>query len=565
MSSEMIGKDKDLHLNDTATNTLTQLLNSAVANAATETSSDDSLEAAELSNPSNSRKRYVYTIEDLMALRNSPSNINTQITDALPDKGFWRSKTKPQLSYNNTKEFKHKKGNHGKKHISENWERKPIGFNKANDLDSLSEDKISQLLGESGDEGVPEWDSSNLNDEMQMDMGQTIEDFEKWKSLMKKEERRKKGQNIDAESLTNDIYTHDSLSEMGGNEVDSFFSFVKPKASEKNSKSNTSSGQPTPVETPGKSSRFSSFFSVTTSEIPHNNATRGPKIPSQHEQSANELSKFFQSSGPSKVTSPHLSTASQNQNMQNRLSNDSVHQEESLQQMDSPSVIEPRVKNSATNDSFFMSLLNKKDPKEPNTEAVSLKSPMGVTKNISTALNAPQSPFQQTNTQAHAASQSQNPHVQHFERHEPSMSLQKLQSQMPGHGIPPWMNQLRNSNMPGPPLPPHMQYNPHMNGQILPPPGTYPPGFIPPNMIPPPPHFADISAQGSPQRVIQNGGLPPNGPHNRNSGVPPNVAANGRANLAPNVVPSGVFPQGQFYGFPPGMPPPHLQQSQQEK
>ena len=80
-----------------------------------------------------------------------------------------------------------------------------LGFNRSFELDQLSNDKISQLLGEQENElETPEWDdvgnfseSSNkynnkeTNNGGLMNMGQTVEDFEKWKYQMKLQERRK--------------------------------------------------------------------------------------------------------------------------------------------------------------------------------------------------------------------------------------------------------------------------------------------------------------------------------------------------------------------------------------
>lgn len=199
------------------------------------------------------------------------------IKSSLPELSFWRLKAQREphprhlnnnLNGENGGIYKSKKF---KKHQNETWERGKThsnnygennhkldhftrrgarhGFARAEELDSLSNDKISQLLGEGPDELEPEWDAEIIGDGKigkssggggeggadddlahmsMMNMGQTVEDFEKWKYQMKLQERRRKGEVVDEEVEQQKLADDESAAKNAGNEVDNFFSFIKP-------------------------------------------------------------------------------------------------------------------------------------------------------------------------------------------------------------------------------------------------------------------------------------------------------------------------------------------------
>lgn len=250
-------------------NALSKLLDLAMANAAKELTPEfDSKDGETTSSPSTASPRHssflgfvpsakadtsrVYSIDVLLELRSS-AGVASFDQSRLPNQSFWALKAQAKPPKHQQGREPRNQGNRKNRHNNQNnqgnslsWERKPAGFLKSSEIDSLSTEKISQLLGETADEGVPEWDSLDLTQDLKMDMGLTVEDFERWKQHMREEERR-----------NNEEEFGDS---QGGNaqpnEVDSFFSFVKPKNAIPEQHSSNPKSAPD-----SKSSRFSSFFS----------------------------------------------------------------------------------------------------------------------------------------------------------------------------------------------------------------------------------------------------------------------------------------------------------------
>ncbi|PVH16288.1 uncharacterized protein CXQ87_004160 [Candidozyma duobushaemuli] len=217
---------------------LSKLLDSAMANAAKEStpepetarspSSIASPRRESLSDfkPVPSSKANVYSIEELLVLRSTPE-VAAFDTSVLPDQAFWvikpvrNQKTSEKSGTSRRNNRRNQNSNDGK------WERKPTGFAKSSELDRIRD---------------PEWDNPGASD-LQMDMGSTVEDFERWKQRMHENDRKQ---------FVDETPTEPEAPK--GNEVDNFFSFVNPR---------TGSSAPetsTPGSDSGKSSRFSSFF-----------------------------------------------------------------------------------------------------------------------------------------------------------------------------------------------------------------------------------------------------------------------------------------------------------------
>lgn len=594
--NESEGSLQDLHSGDA----ISKLLDSAMANSTTNENSNqasnscDDISANNLLNPGKTGQ-FVYSIEFLMSLKDSPDIPNFE--GKLPDKSFWKINKKGQNQ--NLNEFKSNRKNSftNKKnhHQNESWERKHSSnvFSKNPDIDSLSPDKISQLLGESNEEVIPEWDSADLGSDHfdNLGMGQTVQDFEKWKSHMKLEERKKNGEVFD-ENVENDI-----AAEKAGNEVDSFFSFVKPKPAD--SKIRSSSVSSTSSKTPklsssdisGRSSKFSSFF-APTKEV------SSPTIPLNKTKSHDPDTLKSQSDRPQ--VQPSIAQFQQFQQNQHQLDQQQEHLTQQQHQIEeqqkhpfppnSPGQHAPPIfsrffnpaipvnentpRNKVTNpppgltqapsetakrsqpsnqaDSFFMSLLNKK---ESDGDSSSTKSP----KNPLNAMFAKPNPQPSNPTNHDKPSEVSNPsdkltHQQSQQQVQPQQPQPQQQQQQqqhyqqnptvqqgnggqPNQPLPPWMKQFQNGMPPMPP-PPHMQFPPqnfqgnvsfqgvplgnniHSNQrQGPPPPGMFPNGMFPNGMVPPP----------------------------RGMQLPPHQFINGN--------PNGPYPPPQFMGVPPGLPP----------
>lgn len=566
---------------------LSKLLDSAMAKAAEEStpeleprSSSNSPFTNSLSSPSNSTKKNhenVYTVEFLLELRKLPHVKDYSTTNELPEKSFWRAKTKAQNSSVNTKEFNanSKHGNNNSKNknsfnkkrqdSASNWQRKP-GFLKTNDLDALSEDKISQLLGEPTDELEPEWESADLNDELNINMGQTVEDFEKWKSQMRSEERRKNGEVIEDTEL---------VAENSGNAVDNFFSFVKPKNHSVDSTNSSIKGTHSSLSTPSvphsepstKSSRFSSFFSNPSSDnrpqLPRQEVQQHPQpqpqsqppIPQPQPPILQTQSPISQSQRPSGNPDQGFSRFLSMMDKQNGVNNAS-HQPLPLQNENSLDASKHIPGPPLNNDSFFMSLLSRKEgpdgSKQPSSPAMFNKVPTQAKPALPMS-DVNQSPLT-TNVQALLHSQQAASAMQQQQQRKLSQGQQMNQQSPTVQHLPPWMKQFQagpngpsnaplnghpNASPNGPPngppniqngpLPPHMQYPPNMG----PPPKMFPPGFMPPPGMPMPPQFANgrnvpmppLPNQNHPNHPLM--GFPPGMPIPPGMGMPPVQQHNG--------------------------------------
>lgn len=269
---------------------LSKLLDSAMANAAKELTPESSerpvldLESApsavsggasSLNNdwmltliPECKRGReMVYSIQTLILLQNEPA-VSLFDSGKLPPATFWQVKQKSasDANRNNAGNLKRNRrnnnnnggGNGGQTHDSGrswdhsgsklSWDRRPGGFLKQTELESMSRDKISQLLGENPNEDTPEWDTPVSNVGLNgIDMGSTVEDFERWKQLMRQEDRRKNGVSDEAP-----VYSK-------GNDVDNFFSFVGT-STDNVPRSNVGAAQEPSKALVKDSSKFSSFF-----------------------------------------------------------------------------------------------------------------------------------------------------------------------------------------------------------------------------------------------------------------------------------------------------------------
>lgn len=274
---------------------LSKLLDSAMANAAKEKSPDDFDKPASesllpvvglvpLAKVGNDdwmltlipeckiNREKIYSIESLLTLQNDP-NVSLYDASQLPPQSFWFIKTKHttdtnrgnagnskrnRRSNNNTHANTHaysgqdsgRSWDHGSSKV--NWDRRPAGFLKQSELETMSRDKILKLLGENPNEVAPEWDSPlNNGSGSNINMGSTVEEFERWKQEMRNEDRRRNGEDVH-ESL-------DGAETIKGNEVDNFFSFVST-SNEKPPRGNSGSVTDSHRAIAKDSSKFSTFF-----------------------------------------------------------------------------------------------------------------------------------------------------------------------------------------------------------------------------------------------------------------------------------------------------------------
>lgn len=272
-------------------------------------------------------KEKVYSIAKLLQLHTDP-NVALYDTSQLPPMTFWQLKHKsvPEINRNapgNQKRNRRANGNnnsnsnnsnnnnpsngghdtgrsweHGNSKLS--WDRRPAGFLKQSELESMSRDKISQLLGENPNEDTPEWDTpiSNVAGNS-IDMGSTVEDFERWKQQMRNEERRRNGEEVFDVSETVDAAK--------GNDVDNFFSFVNDSAQRNSTGSllDATSSSRAPAK---DSSKFSSFFGALplslriAAEVPPQRSSEDRS--EQKGASAGRSLRFFKSDAPSPAQVP---------------------------------------------------------------------------------------------------------------------------------------------------------------------------------------------------------------------------------------------------------------------
>ncbi|RCK65505.1 hypothetical protein Cantr_01412 [Candida viswanathii] len=556
-------------------NALSKLLDSAIAHAARESTpefandgssinrSDGAIEEEETDEVSDERflstiplakqgREGIYSIAHLLSLRGQVEVID--VSGKLPEKAFWRlSKARtPNESTQSSSSSYRKKGRRGGgggggTNYNETWERKnsnssgsgrnhngALGFGKSHELDQLSNDKISQLLGEQENElETPEWDDIGLSGaDNGMNMGQTVEDFEKWKYQMKLEERKKNGEMIDEElELRNNT---NAAAVNAGNEVDNFFSFVKQDESEQTKPLESEELETsTNEDKPHRSSRFSSFFHQP--KLPASPAENPVKPQQSSAQSTPTgpppgFSKFF--GGQPQPPPP--------QQQQPIPQPPTHHHQQPPQQpgvpppphilqrhgssVSSQGSIPPGPPAASSNDNFFMSLLQKKEAEQQSPS--STKSTPSTNKDLAS-----------TGRKLTAEELQQLPRQQ--QQQQPPPHMQQMPPQFPPQGIPP--NQLPPWMRGGPPPPGALP--PHLQGKGFPQP---PPGFVPQQGQPnsqPRQGGQQQGQQGQQQQQQQQGGQQQGQPR----GPPP----------------PGMFPPGYMPG-PPGssnfMPPPMPQQ-----
>lgn len=211
---------------------------------------------------------YVYSIQTLLEIHADPM-VTKYDARNLPPYSFWHTKPKLVSEVNRTAgNLKRNRrannpdsgnGPNSNAHSHDTarpweyglskatWDRRPAGFLKQSELETMSRDRILQLLGENPEEDTPEWDTPVNNvSAVDIDMGSTVEDFERWKQQKRNEERRRNGEDV-----------QEFLEVPKGNDVDSFFSFAS-SASDlvKRNSHNAETGQSSVKD----SSKFSSFF-----------------------------------------------------------------------------------------------------------------------------------------------------------------------------------------------------------------------------------------------------------------------------------------------------------------
>ncbi|CAK9442052.1 uncharacterized protein LODBEIA_P58310 [Lodderomyces beijingensis] len=645
-------------------NALSKLLDSAMAHAAREStpepreetagggapaSASASASASALDDvlncvpPKKQGQDLIYTINDLMKLRDVVEAVD--VGDKLPDANFWRLKSGRDMGSvgGGTRNgggggggveagFRGKKY---KRHSHETWERGKNdaktssgvhgvrhGFNKAQELDSLSSERITELLGETGDDGLPEWDNADgdggegglyrgsKDDSAHMsmlNMGRSVQDFEKWKYQMRLEERRRNGEVIDEEVEQSKLADDENAAVNAGNEVDNFFSFIKPKEEEdakvvddeeKGAGATTGggAGAGSGAGANSRSSRFTSFFQQPKPQPQQQQQPQQPQQPQsqpqesqqsqpQQQQSAEVpspqvkkgvsgpppgFSKFFgggaQTQAQAQAKAPPVQIGEEGSGGTPPLLHDHKSSQSSLH---------------SSNDNFFLSLLKKKEQQaspsasqvdaddKPNTPFDQLRNRPDQGENPQeNQTGGPQQPQQQQ--QFMPPPQYPQPPPQDQSRFPFWMTPphQHQPQQQPVRGFPPgfdpsMLGQNNQYQQQTPPeqqraaqgggggsnrgensIPAHLQGQPRGQQQFPMGPGGMPP--------PPPP----------PPGMFPNGfGPPPHGPQRQ---APPNFMQGNRPlppGFPPGMVRMGFPPQ---FGNPPNaMMPPHQQQQQQ--
>lgn len=350
-------------------------------------------------------------------------------------------------------------------------------------------------------------------------MGQTVEDFEKWKTLMKLQERNR---NEDAEEEEPDV-----------NEVDSFFSFVKPRRQSMNKPSplhDSSSGFSTPVaaksEISSKGSRFSSFFSASNSDSSPVSTDRS-SVPRANIGAVNH----------DLVTKTEQQTSSRLLPIISLKQSTPLNENQSLQ--------DPRIPREGAkipmlhnNDTFFMSLLNKKNaPSEDISTNVVLKNEQYSQSPSATSPNPPSVPL--SSIEKNIPKNNMGPFQQY-----PPMSNTSMNRQPP-----PWTGHFQGQIPPNLPHMPQPSQGPHAPRFPHPPnagKGQHNPstGNIPPFMMYPPPPMGPNGSNMFPPGFIPPPGMPIP-PMNR-AGPHPLARDQQYMNLPPGLnPPSGLVPAGQ--------------------
>ncbi|KAG5417954.1 hypothetical protein I9W82_004282 [Candida metapsilosis] len=536
-------------------NALSRLLDSAMAHAAKESTPepvtgdgdeeigqdenvDDGAKLQEfLSSIPQSKQgqEHIYSVNQLLEWKSDIDDV-PHVKELLPDQSFWRLKAQREprhLNHNNLNSENGGgtyKGRRSKKHQNETWERGKTshygadgykqdpstrrggrhGFVRAEELDSLSSDKISQLLGEGPDELEPEWDAEILGDGKigksgggdgardddlahlsMMNMGQTVEDFERWKSQMKLEEKRRRGEVVDEDVEQQQIADEESAAKNAGNEVDNFFSFIKPTNKETSvEEKDVASAKPEDASQNNagssanhRASRFSSFFQQPSSQ-PAQPAKQPEQESSQKQPTSATMpppgfSKFFggQKSGPQtpQYTSepPSLGASEtrlpQMQGPSSSWSSPSGPPQPQLQQPQGQQQQQSPMPHLSSNDSFFRSLLKKKESTQPSPSSAKSSPVVERVPNATTDekravsdVNAAPGPL----SRKASTGNENNALLRGAPQQQPQQHQQQQQPIHPGQ-FPPGL------------FPPNGQFPPWMRGppQQM---GNFPPGFQPP-------------------------------------------------------------------------------------
>ena len=601
--------------------------------------------------PSKQGNNKIYTIKYLLSTRNEIQPID--VNDKLPDKSFWRlGKSRSNDgggggSGGNTNSGAYKKKGRRGANYNETWERKNstssgsgrdrhgsdrhLGFNRSFELDQLSNDKISQLLGEQENElETPEWDdvgnfseSSNkynnkeTNNGGLMNMGQTVEDFEKWKYQMKLQERRKNGEVIDEENEELNTDTN-AAAVHAGNEVDNFFSFVTQdqvndnidnggiKDNETNFKQSNEQSH-NDNDKPHRSSRFSSFFhqpkeipspattTITTTVQPQSQPqpqqlSSGQPTPNST-QPPPGFSKFFGGPPPPPPPQPQplpqlgpSSTSTHNQDLgpnqgQGQQFFPPPSQQQQQQQPTQPPHILQRQGSSISSQGSTTGPPPPPQPPQPPTQLpvgaasndnffmslLSKKEPTNSTSN--SAASTPAANVNISNL-ANTPGKQQSQIVQPDSNNNNSSSSRKEPQAL--QGVP---------QGPQPPPPPPFQQQQHHQQFQQPMYSQFPPQQIPPNQLPPwmrggplPPH---LQGKGFPPPPPPPGFINKQPPQNQNQNQSQGQNSNQNSDQQQQqqqqqqrLPPPGMFPPGYMPGPPTGsnfMPPPLSQQQQQQQ
>lgn len=429
------------------------------------------------------------------------------------------------------------------------------------------------------------------------------DDFEKWKSRINNEERRKRG-----EFVPEQLETNEDSEGSAKNTIDSFFS----SGGLNSIKSNQTSTQ-------NKNSKFFSFFKPeeqqSNQDSINSNKDGVSKILSFLDKG--EQSAPAESDNQAQSSEPQLSPQqSRSQfNFANMNNNAAAAQPTSSSQQTpqfppglNSSEQNQTPKESGAKDSFFMSLLQKNDNK-PEPEA---QLPKTVKSDISLQQPAPKPGLQKQNSfpaqPSQPQQQPQQPPQQQQAQPQQLQKDQRLQGFPPGFQIPPGFppppgfqnpqglqrNQLppggfennnekmqqQNSLPPGfpnqgvalPPWlagqqmgmpPPNFQQFQLPNGQFLPPPnGNLRPGLAPPHLRQQggQPKQGQQQQQQPPQGVPNNGNFAPHLVYGRPNGqIPPPMFFQGKEGEQQQ----GRFPPGFFNG-PPGLIPQQPNQGLQQ-
>lgn len=554
-----------------ASNALSQLLDSAMFNAAKESSPEFDSKAS--SNPNSTvtspksvkfnrfeftcnkkNEVNIYTIEELLALKSTATDC---VNDKIPPKEFWCLHKGPYQK----KEFNNFRGKKHNKKDFEQRRRKP---------------EISDFFADGGGDSESKGDNI-IDDQLKMEMGETVEDFERWRQSQHRKNNPAPGM-------------FDEPVQQPSNDVDNFFSFVRSPNTEEKKHLDTSSQSSrfssffTPSDTQKdekpseKSSRFFGGAPVSSNPTITTSANANPNHPIQSLPQLQPQSQQVQNQNNEKETTT-LSTTPQFQkvpldqqpadNLHRRISNPGMnmghsipqgqqqpvqqlpqqistgqsqipghqrqtfqHVPQTMQQGPNPMAFPPGlpipngfpgVQVPGNNDSFFMSLMSKrpednKSGQNPN--------------------NGSQQQQQQQQQHTKPANNQLPPWMNKLNGQAPPSNV--FPSPIQQQGQVPRQGQPLPQQVPPQQVPPQQDKNGRIYGYPPPPPGMFP-GNFPPGMYP----------QYDPN-VMRN--MPPPGIH-----PPATGAAGHQQHPQHHQMPPGL--NGQYLTGPPGIPNPNQAQS----